>query len=87
MDSSTLNKEYILFHLREAKEELDRTILDLERDPEYDFGEFSVAIQHLYHHVNTAWNAREVSVAEAEECSEENFYRWRLFPQDVEMGN
>lgn len=80
-----MNKDYILFHLREAKEELDRTVVAIESVPDYDFEEFVVAMQHLYHHVNSAWNARDAPPSDAEECSQENFVRWRQFPTDIEM--
>ena len=43
-----MNKSYVLFHLREGLEELQRTIAELERDPEYDDPEFRVAMDHLY---------------------------------------
>src|SRR5262245_8236873 len=57
---STMNKIWILDHLREAHEELSRTIGELESDPEYGEGELYVAMAHLYHHLNTAWNSRAV---------------------------
>jgi hypothetical protein len=53
-----MNKKYTLYNLKEAKEQLDEVLLELENNSEYDFGEFSVDIQHLYHHINTAWNAQ-----------------------------
>ena len=78
-----MNKDYVLFHLGEAKEELDRTILEFRDDSEYDDVEFLVAMGHLYHHLNTAWNARDVSPDRAEECSEEDFQSWRQMPTDL----
>lgn len=80
-----MNKDYVLYNLRDALKEIEDTIKDIESDPEYGEGEYSVAVNHLYHHVNTAWNARYASVAEVDECSEESFQKWRQFPQDVEM--
>ena len=54
-----MNKNVILFNLVEAKKVLDRTIKELETDFEYGEPELSVAMMHLSHHVNTAWNARD----------------------------
>ena len=51
-----MNREWVLFQLREGQEELNRTIAEIAADPDYDVGEFIVAMQHLYHHLNTAWN-------------------------------
>ena len=81
-----MNKEYVLYNLKAAKKELDRTIKEIEEIEDYDYGEYSVAIQHLYHHLNTAWNAKKSSSKESNECSEENFKKWRQFPSDIYMG-
>jgi hypothetical protein len=64
-----LNKEWVLWNLREAKEELDRTIAEIDATPGYDSGPFCVRLTEIYEHLNTAWNSREVSDAEARECS------------------
>jgi hypothetical protein len=81
-----MNKEWVLFHLKEALEEIEDTIKEIESEPEYDDPEFLVAMGHLYHHVNTAWNSRHCSDQEAEESSEVNFSKWRQFPTDVDMS-
>jgi hypothetical protein len=80
-----MNRDAILFHLGEAKEELDRTISDIEQDPDYDIGEFRVAMGHLYHHLNTAWNGRDASAERHRECSQEDFDSWRKFPDESEV--
>ena len=78
-----MNKAYVLYNLKKAKEELDKTINAIEKDPKYDYGEYIVAMTHLYHHINTAWNARDANQKEADECSEENFKAWRQFPAEL----
>lgn len=80
-----MNREWVLFNLREAAEELNRTISDIERTPDYGDAEFSVAIQHLYHHVNTAWNGRDASPERATACAEGDFDVWRQFPTDIQF--
>ena len=81
-----MNKEHVLFHLKEAREALEQIIQEIKSDPEYDDAEYSVDMRHLYHHVNTAWNGRDAIEAEVNECSEENFDRWRQYPvDDLEM--
>jgi len=77
-----MNKEYVLYNLKEAKEQITKTIYDLENNGEYDFSEFRVEMEHLYHHINTAWNAQNSTEKESYECSEENFQQWRKFPSD-----
>lgn len=81
-----MNRDWVLFNLREAQEEIRRTIAEIERHPDYDFGEFIVAMAHAYHHLNTAWNARDEAQSAVEPCSRADFQRWRQFPVDLDMG-
>ncbi len=81
-----MNKEYILWNLKEAQKELSSTIKEIENDQDYEYGNFIVAMTHLYHHVNTAWNAQGESKEVTEKCSEKDFEKWRLFPNDVDMS-
>ncbi|HEX6993788.1 MAG TPA: hypothetical protein VF339_06535 [Gammaproteobacteria bacterium] len=80
-----LNKAYILFQLREAAESIRTLIQEIEDDPDYDIGAYTVDMMHLYHHVNTAWNARYSTKEESDACSEEDYERWRRYPNDLEI--
>ena len=80
-----MNKEAILFHLREAKGELDRTLQALETDRDYEFGHFVVGMSHLYSHLNTAWNGRDASQERHHECAQSDFDAWRKFPSSDEL--
>jgi len=83
--SKGMNREAILFHLREAKEELDRTIREIEKEKSYEFGDFLPAMSHLYHHLNTAWNARRASAKRHNTCARSDFDKWRKFPKNNEL--
>ena len=80
-----MNKNLVVFHLSEAREQLQSMLEEITKDPEYDYGEYVVEMQHLYHHLNTAWNARDASDAEAEPISDELFNRRGDFPQDLPL--
>jgi hypothetical protein len=80
-----MNKPYVLWNLKEAREAIDQLIADMQADGDYDYGEFRVDVEHLYHHINTAWNARDASPESADACSQEDFDGWRQFPQDIEF--
>ena len=80
-----MNKEAILFHLHEAKDELDRTISELETDTEYEFGDFIVGMGHLYHHLNTAWHGRDASPERHRDCAQQDFDAWRKLPTNAEL--
>lgn len=81
-----MNRDHVLWHLREAEDELRRTIADIESTPDYGYGEFVVAITHAYHHLNTAWNAKDESPARVAACVETDFRQWRQFPSDIDLG-
>ena len=80
-----MNHQVVLFHLREAKEELDRTVARLATKPEYNPEEFQVAMSHLYHHLNTAWNARDQTNEQFRQCSDEDFKQFRKFPRAADL--
>jgi hypothetical protein len=77
-----MNKDFVLWNLTEAQKALGDLIDDMKSDPDYDYGNYIVDITHVYHHLNTAWNARDESKAAADDCSEADFYRWRQFPTE-----
>lgn len=52
-----MNKKRILAHLREAKTELDQMIGTIEKKTDFDFDGHYAEMQHIYHHLNTAWNS------------------------------
>jgi hypothetical protein len=83
--NADMNKEYVLYNLKEALEQLTNTIQGLENNIEYDSPEFQVEMGHLYHHINTAWNAQNSTEQESIECSEDNFIFWRQFPNNEDL--
>jgi hypothetical protein len=80
-----MNRRAILFHLKEAKEQLDSTIAAIENDRGYSAGAFQVEMGHLYHHVNSAWNARDVSDKRHWKCSDKDYFNWEKFPKNWEL--
>ncbi len=78
--TAAMNHAAVLLHLREARQEIERTIAQIEGDAYYDTGEFKVAMSHLYHHLNTAWNGRTASDERHRECAPDDFNAWRKFP-------
>jgi len=81
-----MNREYVLYNLKEAETALARTIQGLENGDGLDEGGLLEAMMHLYLHVNTAWNARNTTPEEARECSASNFREWHHFPRDIAMA-
>jgi hypothetical protein len=82
----TMTKDYVLHNLKEAAEELGRTIREIETDSDYGEEEFEIAMIHLYSHLNTAWNGRHASPDQVKACAAADFKRWRQFPTDINMS-
>jgi len=80
-----MNREWVLVHLQEAQDQLTRTIKEISDNPDYDFGEFFPAMQHLYHHLNTAWNSRDASDTELAHQTNVTYKRWCSMPADLVM--
>ena len=79
-----MNKNYVVFHLRECCDALESAIRDA-KSKAYGEAELRVDIAHAYHHLNTAWNARHATPAQAESCEPADFEAWRQFPRDLEI--
>jgi hypothetical protein len=80
-----MNRDHVLFHLKEAAEELMRTIAQVEKEPDYTAGEFAIPMQHLYHHLNTAWNTRTLESRKIEMATDQDFNTWGMFPEDLHL--
>ena len=80
-----MNQRVVLFHLKEALEELQQTVKQVEQDASYEVEALQVGMGHLYHHLNTAWNGKDCTDAEFKECSDDNFSKWRKFPKESEF--
>jgi len=78
-----VNRDWVVFHLTEARDEINKTLAEINETPDYDYGEFWVAMQHLYHHANTAWNSRDATQTQVENATDEDFNRWSQFPSDL----
>jgi hypothetical protein len=80
-----MNRQAVIFHLREAKEQLDELLSEMESEPSYDSAELQVAMSHLYHHLNTAWNGRDQTDEQFKKCAQRDFNAWRKFPRESDL--
>ena len=80
-----MNRDWVLSHLTDAQEEIATTVREIQETPDYGYGEFMVAMQHLYHHLNTAWNSRDATDAEVKAHTDEDYNRWGRMPTDLPL--
>ena len=79
-----MNRELVLHHLTEAHQALGRMLQEAQQDVDWGVGELYAEMPHLYHHINTAWNARDSRNAIGQASAEE-FREWSAFPKDLLM--
>ena len=79
-----MNKRWVLFHLTETIQELQK-LTNTFASEAVSTEEFEIAIEHAYHHLNTAWNSRSISDEEAREHGDSDFVNWRQFPKDLNL--
>jgi hypothetical protein len=73
------NFEEILFHLREAREEIENSIREiLEEGEAISEDDMHCAFLHLYHHINSAWHSRYARPDYVQ--TDDEFYSDRRFP-------
>ncbi len=75
-----MDKQWMTFHLAEASEAIDELIAKLSSDVEYDYPEVLFDFQHVYTHVNSAWNARNG------DTDNPPFNVARQFPTDIDLS-
>jgi hypothetical protein len=80
-----MNRDQVLSHLSEARDAITQMIEEIRLTPDYDDSEYWVDMQHVYHHMNTAWNSRKATPDEVDEATDDVFNRWNLFPSDLPM--
>lgn len=77
-----MNVKYIAYNLQEAQEEIEIMLKKIQSGKEYAHEDFYKSMQHLIHHVNIAWNARN---ATEEEVEESDLDKWSHFPKDFKL--
>lgn len=83
-----MTKNYIVlaqiaYNLQDAGEELSKIIEMIRPNEEIDENEFNVRMAHLYNHLNTAWNVRNLDSDDFESANEEQLNLWKKFPKDM----
>ena len=80
-----MKKEYALFNLAEAKQAIEQLMEEMASDPEYDYGNYVVDMQHIYWHIywhiNSAWNGRDFD-STSTELTDEMYEAFIQFPAE-----
>lgn len=80
-----MNRQIIESNIREAREQLEKIEKMIAAGRSLSEGEYLVMLQHAYHHLNFAWNARKFRNSRYAKLSEEEFNEWGKYPAaDIE---
>ena len=65
--------------------ELEQLIREIGKDNNFDFDRYAVEMQHIYYHINKAWNLRKEDIETIRNCSKKNFLKWSKFPNNFKL--
>ena len=74
------NKELIFANIRNAKEELEFLLTNIEQSHDFSELDFKVALECVYQNLNFAWNIRELGGNKIKKFSEEDFKNLYKYP-------
>jgi|GEM_PF-3231412 len=75
-----MNWRCIRHDLVEARDQLNEIIAKVDAGDVPCEADYLVNIQHAFHHLNVAWNARRSSLAKYQGMTIRDFNRWHKFP-------
>jgi hypothetical protein len=79
-----LNWRIILSNLGEAREQLEDIERRAKRNSRLSEEELRIFLQHVYHHLNFAWNVRRVATARYAKMTDREFLQWGKYPAGIE---
>ena len=78
-----LNWEIILSNLAEAREQIEQIEERAKNRKKPAEVELQIMLEHVYHHLNFAWNIRHKTSFNYSTLSDEEFNKWSKYPQEI----
>jgi hypothetical protein len=82
---SRINWHIIASNVNEARQQLEEIEAQVARRERVDEADLKVMLEHAFHHINFAWNARRAPMRRYLNLSDTDFNRWGKFPKDIEL--
>lgn len=73
----------IAYDLQDAAQELSEIMKLISSQTAIDKDEFNVRMAHLYSHLNTAWNVRNLTSNDLDSADGKQRDLWMKFPEDL----
>lgn len=78
-----LNWKITLSNLAEAREQIEQIEERAKNGKKPSEIEFQIMLEHVYHHLNFAWNIRHTATTVYANLSDEEFNKWSRYPQEI----
>ncbi len=82
-----VNRRIVTLNLAEAREELQRIEREIAAGKPLPEWQLQLRLEHAYHHLNMAWNARSVPIARYRDMTDRDFNTWAKFSRDIEIAH
>ncbi|MBO9667581.1 MAG: hypothetical protein J7501_12300 [Bdellovibrio sp.] len=79
-----MNHKFILYNFEEIQEEIETLMKKLKRG-DISHAELYSGVQHVYHHLNIAWNARDTEPGKIADLDDPMMDVWNQFPTDIKL--
>ncbi|QXE86075.1 hypothetical protein KP003_17185 [Geomonas nitrogeniifigens] len=76
-----MNWQIIKSNISEARQELERIEKEIDSADPPEEPELFLMLEHAYHHLNFAWNIRNIPTERYASMSDEDFDHWGKFPK------
>lgn len=78
-----MNNQFIMYNFQELQEEVEVVLKKVKSGITHE--EFYKSVQHMYHHLNIAWNARATEPAIVFDLDDPRMDLWKEFPKDIKL--
>lgn len=78
-----MNSKFILYNFQEIEEEVEILMSRLRTELTHD--DFYKSVQHIYHHLNIAWNARNTEPGIVPDLDDPRMDEWKEFPKNIKL--
>ena len=78
-----MNTKFISYNFEEIQEEVDLVLKKMNNGMTEE--EFYKAAQHIYHHLNIAWNSRDTQPHIVFDLDDPRMQDWMKFPTDIRL--
>ncbi len=82
--SKRMNWRIVDSNLREALEQLEEVHDRISKKDYPAEGELQILLEHVYHHLNCAWNIRRIKTKDYANLTDADFNKWSRFPKEIE---